>query len=87
MSPAAPPLHTLLALAALLVPAAANNATALCSDLSPSCAAWAEEGECHGDNFDVVMRQCPASCGLCAPGCYDASTECHTWQRRRGRVG
>ena len=25
------------------------------------------------------MRECPASCGLCVPGCHDLSLHCHQW--------
>ena len=51
----------------------------LCSDLSNSCAAWANAGECSGDNAVFTMRTCPSACGLCTPGCHDKSPECHRW--------
>ena len=51
----------------------------LCSDLSTSCASWADTGECSGNNAALTMRTCPSSCGLCTPGCRDESPECHKW--------
>ena len=51
----------------------------LCSDLSTSCAGWAKEGECSGDNAAFTMRTCPSACGLCTPDCRDKSSDCHKW--------
>lgn len=51
----------------------------LCSDLSTSCASWADAGECSGNNAALTMRRCPSACGLCTPNCRDKSTECHNW--------
>ena len=53
----------------------------LCSDTSHSCAMWAKNEECFGENFKSVMRQCPASCGICEPGCKDTDHMCRQWAR------
>ena len=33
------------------------------------------------DNSHMVMKQCPASCGLCTAGCHDTNAECKAWAR------
>merc|ERR1719326_2677316 len=40
----------------------------MCSDRDVSCAAWAKEGECT-KSPGYMHKECPTSCGLCAPNC------------------
>ena len=50
----------------------------MCSDRDDSCAAWAKDGECT-KSPDYMLKECPTSCGLCAPKCADISPDCNHW--------
>ena len=50
----------------------------MCSDREDSCAAWAKDGECT-KSPDYMLKECPTSCGLCAPKCADISPDCNHW--------
>lgn len=38
---------------------------ALCSNLHPSCAAWAVENGCGGDNLNFMLEECALACQSC----------------------
>ena len=40
-------------------------AVGYCLDHNPSCAAWAANGECDGDNKESLKTLCAHSCRTC----------------------
>ena len=70
--------RSLLALAVSLAARRTIGST-LCSDHHTSCAHWANGGDCWGENATTVIKTCPASCGICRPGCEDLEPECRHW--------
>lgn len=53
-------------------------ALAWCVDKSDACPHWARQGECELSP-DYMNRECPTSCGACAPSCVDANEHCREW--------
>ena len=43
-----------------------------CNDKSPSCGAWAKDGECSGSNSEYLSVLCPHSCATCTLTCEDS---------------
>ena len=52
-----------------------------CNDKSTSCAFWAKNGECTGDNAEHLSTLCPHSCATCTITCNDTETACGDWAK------
>jgi hypothetical protein len=52
-----------------------------CNDKDRSCAAWAKDGECDGDNKARVLELCPHTCGVCGLVCNDKHDDCGNWAK------
>lgn len=66
----------LVALAALFIGVASEG---FCNDKSTSCAYWAKNGECQGENAEHLSTLCPHSCGTCSILCNDTDVSCPSW--------
>lgn len=52
-----------------------------CNDKDVSCAKWANNGECKGENAELVKKLCPLSCKTCSLLCRDEEEECEGWAK------
>lgn len=52
----------------------------VCGDRHDSCGAWALSGECKSAP-DFMHKECPTSCGYCAPKCADLTPDCNSWAK------
>ena len=69
-------------LSAILVSLSGAAATVgYCNDKDNSCAAWALDGECEGENSEHVKNICPHTCGVCTIMCSDREDNCASWAK------
>jgi hypothetical protein len=60
----------------------ASATVGYCNDKDPSCATWARDGECDGDNGGHVKSICPHSCSVCPVICADRDDSCSAWAKQ-----
>ncbi len=77
-------LATEMMVLSLLALARVTSATlAYCNDKDTSCADWGANGECDGDNSEVVKNLCPHTCGVCSHVvCADRDESCGSWAKQ-----
>ena len=66
----------------LITLSGASAGIGFCNDKDASCATWAREGECEGDNSDHVKTICPHSCSVCSLICVDRDDSCSSWAKQ-----